>query len=171
MRSTPNSARAWPEIRLAAPGEVDLVSGILIEASDWADTLGEKMWQLDELSPARLAADVAAGMFYLAWLGSEAAGTIKFQLQDPEFWPDDPGDHAAYVHRLAVRRRHAKGGISTALLAEAALLAAGLGRRVLRLDCDADRAALRAFYEEFGFKYHSDRQVGPYLVTRYEYPL
>jgi hypothetical protein len=28
---------------------------------------------------------------------------------------------------------------------------------------------LRAVYERFGFVHHSDRQVGPYFVSRYEY--
>ena len=150
------------------PGEVSVVSEILTEASDWADTVGVTMWQLDELSPARLAGAVTAGLFHLAWDGATAAGTIKFQLSDPEFWPDDPGDHAAYVHRLAVRRRYAKAGVSTALLHWAVAQTRAIRRRVLRLDCDEERTALRNFYERFGFRPHSYRQVGPYYVMRYE---
>ena len=49
--------------------------------------------------------------------------------------------------------------------------ARALHLEVLRLDCDADRVSVRAVYERFGFRYHSDRQVGPYYVARYEYPL
>ena len=64
----------------------------------------------------RVAAEVANGFFALAWSGSEAAGTVKFQLTDPEFWPDRPDDNAAYIHRLGVRRRFAGGGVSTALM-------------------------------------------------------
>jgi hypothetical protein len=41
----------------------------------------------------------------------------------------------------------------------------------LRLDCEASRPRLRAVYEGFGFRHHSDRQVGPYFVSRYEYAL
>ena len=37
-----------------------------------------------------------------------------------------------------------------------------------RITADVD-AGLRAVYEHFGFKHHSDRQVGPYFVSRYEY--
>src|SRR5688572_10192302 len=118
------------------------------------------MWQLDELSPARLSRDVDSGLFHLAWDGSTAAGTIKFQLDDPEFWPDDPGTHAAYVHRIAVRRRYAGTGVSQALLAWAAARTKAIGRRVLRLDCDAERASLRRVYEQFGFRQHDYRQVG-----------
>jgi GNAT superfamily N-acetyltransferase len=165
---------AWTpsiDVRIAGHDDIAAVSGILREASEWADTLGAKMWQLDELSPARLAGDVEAGLFHLAWDGPAAAGTIKFQLSDPEFWPDDPGDHAAYVHRLAVWRRYAKTGVSTALLQWAAAHARTIGRQVLRLDCDEDRISLRNFYEQCGFRPHSCRQVGPYYVMRYELPV
>ena len=34
---------------------------------------------------------------------------------------------------------------------------------------EASRARLRAMYEEFGFRHHSDWQAGPYYVARYEY--
>jgi RimJ/RimL family protein N-acetyltransferase len=154
---------------MATPAETGLVAEILLEAATWADTRGAKLWQLDEIDPDRLAADVGNGLFHLAWRGGDAAGTVKFQLDDPEFWPDDPGDHAAYIHRLAVRRRYAGGQVSEALMAWAVRQTASLRRRCLRLDCDVERVALRAVYERFGFRYHSDRQVGPYLVARYEY--
>jgi GNAT superfamily N-acetyltransferase len=144
------------------------VSEILTEASDWADTVGEKMWQLDEVSPARLSRDVESGLFFLAWDSAVAAGTIKYQLDDPEFWPDDPGNHAGYIHRLAVRRRYAGTGVSTAMLTWAAARTKAIGRQVLRLDCDEERTSLRAVYERFGFRQHDYRQVGPYYVARYE---
>lgn len=159
------------DVRLATPDETALVAGILTEAATWADTVGAKLWQLDELDPRRLAGDVGKGLFHLAWRDGDPAGTVKFQLNDPEFWPDDPGDHAAYIHRLAVRRRYAGGEVSGALMAWAVARAASLGRQYLRLDCDIERQSLRAVYERFGFRYHSDRQVGPYLVARYEYPV
>ena len=47
--------------------------------------------------------------------------------------------------------------------------AAALGRSYLRLDCEADRLALRTIYERFGFRLHSYRDVGPYHLSRYEY--
>lgn len=44
-----------------------------------------------------------------------------------------------------------------------------LGRRFLRLDCEASRTRLRLVYERFGFRHHSDHQAGPYFVARYQY--
>ena len=45
------------------------------------------------------------------------------------------------------------------------------GRHFLRLDCEASRPRLRAVYERSGFQHHSDRQVGPSYVSRYQLPL
>ena len=94
---------------------------------------------------------------------------MRYQLEDPLFWPDVPEGESAYVHRLAVRRRAAGGAVSRALLEWAVNRTRESGRRYLRLDTDASRSKLRAVYERFGFRHHSDRQVAPYYVARYEY--
>ena len=110
-------------------------------------------------------------MFSVAQRGDLLAGVLKFQLEDPLFWPDLPQGEAAFVHRLAIRRQFAGAGVSTALLKWAADRAQSIGRAYLRLDCEASRPRLRAFYERCGFRHHSDRHVGPYFVSRYELPL
>ena len=156
-------------IRPATTKDADTVSEILREAARWLQQNGITMWRDNELATAQLAADVEAGLFFLAEQNSHAAGTIKFQLEDPLFWPDVPQGESAFIHRLAVRRRFAGGAVSFALLEWAAQRARVLHRPLLRLDCEASRPKLRAVYERFGFKHHSDRQVGPYFVARYEY--
>jgi len=136
------------------------------------DALGEVMWDTGKLSPERIAEETAAGQFVLAIADGEPAGAIRFQLEDTLFWPDLPDDRtSAFVHRLVVRRRHRGQGVSTALLQWAVDHARALGRTHLRLDCDKSRPKLRALYESFGFQFHSFRQVGPYYVARYAYPL
>jgi GNAT superfamily N-acetyltransferase len=159
------------DVRIALPEEASIVRDILVEASTWVDARGVKMWQLDELDAVRIEKETRDGLFALAWCDGEAGGTVKFQLEDPEFWPDLPDAGAAYIHRLAIRRRYAGGLVSGQLLRWAVAHAGALGRQMLRLDCDAHRTSLRGVYEKFGFRYHSDRQVGPYYVARYEYPL
>jgi GNAT superfamily N-acetyltransferase len=129
------------------------------------------MWRNNELLPAEIARDIAAGLFFVAEHSGAAAGVVKFQLEDAQFWPDVPSDEAAYIHRLAVRRSYAGQGASTTLMQWAAEQTGLLRRRYLRLDCEASRPRLRAIYERFGFRHHSDRQVGPYLVSRYQYEL
>jgi len=158
-------------IQQAQPSDAALVEAMLVEASRWVDALGEVMWDTGELAPERIAAEVAAGQFYLAVANGEPAGAIRFQLEDTLFWPDLPDGHtSAFVHRLVVRRRFKGQGISTALLRWAVDHARALGRTHLRLDCDKTRPKLMALYESVGFQFHSFRQVGPYHVARYEYP-
>lgn len=152
----------------ATPADTVAVSAILTEAAQWLAQTGQVMWRDSELLPERIAADVAEGLFFLAECDGVPAGTVKFQLEDPLFWPDQPTGEAAYVHRLAVRRQFAGNGIAQSLLDWGARRTRSLNRCYLRLDCEASRPKLRAIYERFGFKHHSDRQVGPYFVARYE---
>jgi len=160
------------QIRQARPEEARVVEDILVEASRWVDSLGVVMWDEGELDAARIAAEAAAGQFVIAEVDGDAAGVIRFQLEDLLFWPDLPSpQESAFVHRLAVRRKFKGQGVSDALLAWSVDRARSLGKRHLRLDCDESRPKLRALYERLGFRLHSFRQVGPYYVARYEYPL
>ena len=78
------------------------------------------LWREGELEPARIATDVTAGVFFLAEYSGKSAGTMKFQLEDSIFWPEMQQPDAAYIHRLAVRRRYAGTGLSAALMRWAA---------------------------------------------------
>ena len=158
-----------PSIRQAMPQDAKIVSDILLEAAHWLEQSGMTMWQDGELLLSRIAADVDAGLYFLAESDGEQVGTVKFQLEDLLFWPDVSQEQSAFVHRLAVRRRFAGGGVASALLQWAVLRTRSLGRHFLRLDCAASRPRLRAVYERFGFSHHSDRQVGAYFVSRYEF--
>ena len=154
------------------PDEARVVEEILVEASAWVDSLGVVMWDEGELDATRIAAETAAGQFVLAEIDDDAAGVIRFQLEDLLFWPDLASpEESAFVHRLAVRRRYKGQGVSDALLAWSIDRARSLGKRYLRLDCDESRPKLRTLYERCGFRLHSFRQVGAYYVARYEYPL
>jgi GNAT superfamily N-acetyltransferase len=157
------------QIRQATFLDAESVAGILNEASQWLVGAGIPLWREGELETAHIITDIRAGLFFLAVSSEVPAGTVKFQLEDPIFWPDKPEQDAAYLHRLAIRRRHAGTGLSAAILRWAVNHTHTLGRQYLRLDCLASRPHLRAIYERFGFQYQDDRQVGPYLVSRYEY--
>jgi len=158
-------------IRPASPADGGDIEAMLREAARWVDALGVVMWEEGELDRARIDVEVHAGQFVVAEVGGEMAGAVRFQLEDPLFWPDLPPGRSAFVHRLVVRRAFKGCGVSQALLAWAVDRARDEGRDALRLDCDADRLKLRALYEACGFRLHSHRQVGPYYVSRYEYPL
>lgn len=155
-------------IRQALPFEVGAVRDILREAASWLRDSGRELWREDELTESVVSGAVASGTVFIAYLDGEPAATLQFQLSDDDVWPDVPPDESAFVHRLAIKRRFAGGGLSTALLQWSVTRAASLGRRFLRLDCDQPRMELRAVYERFGFRWHSDRRVGPHFVARYE---
>ncbi len=155
-------------MRQATVADASVVDAMLREAAAWVDALGVVMWEDGELDAAQIASEVAAGQFVLAEVGGEAAGTIRFQLEDLLFWPDRPAGEAAFVHRLVVRRAFKGTGVSAALLEWARRRAKAEGRPFLRLDCDANRLKLRQLYERCGFRLHSYRQVGSYYVSRYE---
>jgi GNAT superfamily N-acetyltransferase len=158
-------------VQPANVADIQIVSDILLEAAAWLRDRGSPMWRDHELAPLTITRDVEAGLFFVGTINDEPAGVIKFQLEDNLFWPDVPVGESAFVHRLAVKRRFAGGAISSALLTWAAARAGNLKRQYLRLDCEASRPRLRAFYERFGFRHHSDRLVPPYFVSRYEYQL
>jgi GNAT superfamily N-acetyltransferase len=159
------------QMRQAMPEDAELVHFILHEAAAWLRDRGTPLWAEDEIAPEVIAREVDAGLYFLAERDGQVAGTLRFQLTDPEFWPDVDEAESAFVHRLAVRRAFAGSGVSTAMLRWAADRARSLGRVYLRLDCEVDRPRLRRMYEDFGFRYHSDRHVDRFSVARYELPL
>lgn len=156
-------------VRQATLNDVSTVSSILSEAALWLKQQNIALWQEKEVSPESICPDVELGLFYIAFYNDIAAGVVEFQTEDLMFWPDIPQENSAFIHRLAVRRSFAGGSVSTALMQWAVEHTRDLGKQFLRLDCAADRLRLRMVYENFGFQHHSDRQVGPYFVARYEY--
>lgn len=159
------------EIRHAERPDVGVVSSVLQEAAKWLTERGMPLWKTGELGPEHITADVLGGMYWLALVDGVPAGCVRFQLEDRLFWPDVTPGESAFIHRLAVRREYAGGAVSTALMDWARDHAQTLGRRWLRLDAAADRLALRRVYERYGFQFHSERRVGPYLVARYQIEL
>jgi GNAT superfamily N-acetyltransferase len=156
-------------VRQAQASDAAVVQGMLEEAAQWVDALGVVMWEEGELAPGRVDDEIALGQFFIAEASGDPAGAVKFQLEDRLFWPDRREDDSAFIHRLVVRRCYKGFGVSTALMQWAVERARTMGKDWLRLDCDASRPKLRRLYEEFGFQFHSFRQVGAYYVARYQY--
>jgi GNAT superfamily N-acetyltransferase len=155
-------------IRVARADEAALVSEVLTEAAQWIREHGEPLWSEEELSPRAVSADVRAGLFVLAFASGRAVGVVRLAEDDSLFWPDAVRGEAVYIHRLAVRRSHAGGAISRPLIDWASARGLELGCSYLRLDCVASRLRLRAAYERYGFRFHSERAVGSHLVARYQ---
>lgn len=159
------------EVRPARIGDTDRVLALLHEAAAWLCEQKMPMWHESEIASEAISRDVREGLFFVAEHAGEVVAAFKFQLEDSLFWPDVPPDESAFLHRLVVSRAYAGRGVSTSIFQWAVQRAVDLEKSYLRLDCEASRPKLRAVYEAFGFRYHSDRQVGPFFVARYEYVL
>jgi hypothetical protein len=142
------------QLRIAQATAHDLVPFVelLEEVGDWLRERG-----LLPLPPGiyresadYFAASIEKGEAYIAWLDQTAAGVFRLLSEDREVWPHERDD-ALYVHSLAVRRCWSGNRFGLRLLewSEAASVAAG--KAFLRLDCFADNAVLRTYYETLGF--------------------
>jgi GNAT superfamily N-acetyltransferase len=158
-------------VRQAALDDLATVSDILTEAAVWLEQKNMVLWQQEHISLPAIGQDIKLGLFYIAFYEGIAAGVVIFQTEDLVFWPDISQSDSAFLHRLAVRRKFSGGLVSKMILQWTVERSRELGKHFLRLDCVADRPRLRSIYENFGFRHHSDRQVGDYFVARYEYAL
>ena len=158
-------------VRQATVDDLSTVSAILTEAVGWLEQQNMPLWEQEHIALSVIERDIELGLFYIAFCEDIAAGVVKFQTEDLEYWPDINQADSAFLHRLAVRRSLAGGAVSTQIFQWAIEYSRKLGRHFLRLDCVADRPRLRSVYENFGFKHHSDRQVGSRFVARYEYEI
>ncbi|WP_062365147.1 GNAT family N-acetyltransferase [Variovorax paradoxus] len=155
-------------IQQAHTSDAEEIAAVLQEAAQWLSDGGRALWSGAEIGRERVLRDTSAGLFHVAREGGQLAGVMKFELEDPIFWPEIAPGTSAFVHKLAVRRAWAKKGISTELLSFARGHARALGRSYLRLDCVADRPGLRNLYEHFGFALHSVIRKGTVSFARYE---
>ncbi|WP_084545949.1 GNAT family N-acetyltransferase [Cupriavidus malaysiensis] len=155
-------------IERASVNDANDVAAVLQEAALWLADTGRPLWTSSEVGFERTFRDTEAGRFFVARDGGTIAGVMRFELEDPSFWPEIEAGTSTFVHKLAVRRAWAKKGISTGLLQFAQRRTRELERQYLRLDCAADRAKLRSVYERFGFALHSLVQKGSWSFARYE---
>ena len=156
-------------IRHASPADAHVVADIIREAVEWLKSAGMPMWQGPAFEPAAICKSL--GYYHVAYIGHEAVGVVKLESSDREFWPEIEPGSSLFVHRLAVRRAFAGRSVSSSLLQYAREKAVRENMGYLRLDCAVDRPKLRKVYEDFGFRHHSDKTVGPFIVARYEYKI
>lgn len=158
-------------VRTARPDDGPAVLSVLDEAAAWLAGRGITQWppafRSEWIEPG-----LAEGRMWVAETGLGAVATFALHWADP-LWPDDGA--AGYLHRFAVRRGHA--GIGAALLDWIDGEVRRHGRDRLRLDCGADNARLRGYYETAGFEHRGDVEIpeadtlwspGRPLVSRYE---
>jgi hypothetical protein len=68
-------------IQEAAPLEAEIVSEVLAEAALRLRESGMALWAPEEVSASRVAPEVQAGLYFLAWSGPAAVGTMRLTTQ------------------------------------------------------------------------------------------
>jgi GNAT superfamily N-acetyltransferase len=163
-------------VRPARPEEGPAVLSVLDEAAAWLAGRGIAQWP-PAFRPEWIEPGLGEGRMWVAETGDGAVATFALHWSDP-LWVDALGrddGRAGYLHRFAVRRGHA--GIGAALLDWIDGEVRRNGRDRLRLDCGADNARLRGYYEAAGFEHRGDVAIpesltlwspGRPLLSRYE---
>lgn len=154
-------------VRRAEPGDVAIVEGFIEGALAWMDQVGIPYWSRSEFGTGEVARWVADDL-WIAERDGAAVGSFKLQSTDPEIWPEAKPREALYVHRLVVAREHTGSGVGTSMLRAAERVTASLGIPYVRLDCGAPVKRLVRYYTEAGYRFIDERQVGPWLLARFE---
>ena len=173
MRTPRDAPEDGIEIRVARAEDVGTAAEILGDAISWAAERGFSSWTPEDFAgPAswgkdRLIQAGEVGGLFLVWVQGRAVGTVSLLPEDLRFWPDQPPD-ALYLHRFAIRRSHTGRGVGRAVLRWADREVLRQGRRFLRLDCLADNAGIRAYYERAGFEHRGDLETDGLRFALYE---
>ena len=145
-------------VRAARSEDVEVVGGLLDDATAWVGDLGYQQWPLP-YPREEIALAIARGEVYVGEEDGDAVGTVTVLADDPVYWGERTPD-ALYVHKLAVRRDRAGRGIGAALVEWVDAHALESGRVFLRLDCLRDDAGIRRYYERLGFAHCGDLHDG-----------
>lgn len=139
-------------IREATLAELDVVTEILTEASEWLASRGLDQWQFPPRRD-RVESSILAGECFVAELEGQVVATITVDDHaDAEFWlPEDSPETALYVHRLAIRRAAAGRELGTTMLEWACARAYQAGKAWLRLDAWRSNAGLLDYYRARGW--------------------
>jgi GNAT superfamily N-acetyltransferase len=158
-------------LETARPDDLPVVMGILDECATWLHSRGIAQWALPQPPHEweKMRVQIALGHVSLARMEADRSlvGTLRIEWEDP-FWGDHGAGEAGYVHALAIRD-HVRGhGLGVQLLQWAEAQTASRGRSYIRVDCWAENAHLRRYYESLGFQYRGDFMDGAWRGALYE---
>jgi GNAT superfamily N-acetyltransferase len=146
-------------LRLATPGDLHHVRGLVREASEWLRGKDTDQWARPWPDQAgqqeRILNDLLKGKTWLVWDGRKPAATITVDTDEPldadehPVWPAHMSRGSAlYVRRVVVSRSYAGIGLGAALLDWASDVARREHRaNVIRIDVWTTNVDLHAYYE------------------------
>jgi GNAT superfamily N-acetyltransferase len=156
------------QFRLATRQDVASVAGVLSAAAADLRRRDLTLWSIAEVSETTVEPHINSGLYHVGLQGARVVGVFRLQTRDPSFWPEIPEGTSAYLHKLAVLPEGRGQGLAHLLLRHAAEVTHEKGFGFLRLDCMGGRPKLRAVYESFGFRHHSQIVLGGQMFERFE---
>lgn len=140
-------------IRQADTEDIPVIENILLDAVNWLNEMGQPLWEAEAVSWNALSRNFKIGDFYIAYLDCKPSGCMVLVDYDPFFWPDVKKGESLFIHKLAVTKIARKSGVADALMNFFKKQGAEHGVKTIRLDTDALRPKLCAFYERHGFTF------------------
>lgn len=156
------------QFRVTTGQDIANVADVLSAAAADLQARDLALWAASDVDAAAVASQVRSGLYHLGLQGAQVVGVFRLEVQDPLFWPEMPAGTSCYLHKLAVHPKQRGQGVAQQLLQHAVALTRGRGLSFLRLDCMGGRPRLRAVYDDFGFRHHSQIVLGGQLFERFE---
>jgi GNAT superfamily N-acetyltransferase len=150
-------------IKQAEDADIPIIENILTDTVVWLDSIGEPMWNVNQVQWECLSKDFSASNFHIAYLDGVPAGCVAL-IDYVDYWVDLVKGESLVINKLAVKRFAAGKGVSSALISYAKSMCTKIGVSTLRLGCPQERYKLRALYERNGFICVAER------ITYRKYP-
>ncbi len=138
-------------IRRATVRDIPIVEGILLDAVEWLERIGNPLWTRTQATWDWLSQSFEIGDFCIATIDDEPIGCMALADSDRVVWPQIPKGQSLFIHKLAVKRCAAGQGVSAALIDYAKRACIQRGIHILRLDTQYSNDKLRGLYERHGF--------------------
>jgi ribosomal protein S18 acetylase RimI-like enzyme len=154
-------------VSVAQQSDIANVRSLIEDTGSWLLSRGIHQWLSGTPSDRRLRWLVEQQWLHIVYMEGRTVATITLQTNDQAIWDED-FDDALYVHLLVVHRDFRGKEIGRLLLQWAVERAIEMRRRYLRLDCWAENAALRSYYEKVGFSPRGEIELNGWRSARYE---
>ena len=153
------------EVVAARPRDAAALLALRDEAARWLASRGIDQWAPGQFPASWLEAPAGGPQVFLLRHGVQPAGTVTVSWSDQTVWDDDLVA-AGYIGNLIVARAFSGQGLGRRLLQWAEDQVGESGRSLVRLDCAAENASLRAQFESVGYYPVTVREVRDRTAVR-----
>ncbi|AWB44831.1 hypothetical protein DCC85_11785 [Paenibacillus sp. CAA11] len=156
-------------IREAKPSDADAVRELLVEAANWMVQKGIDQWRPESFTREEVSSYFDSRRIFLGFAGDEPAAMFTLQESDPSYWGEMNDPDYYYLHRLNVRTKYRRMGLSEQMMKWAIQKTLEDGKKGIRLDCVSTNLNLNLLYQSLGFRYMATRYNGDRQFNLYEW--